>query len=89
MSTQENQSNKDGPAETLALAIGSGASLFDRRLLARCLMSKKDAKRFRLEARMDIVRDEVTDARVVCYIHPDGRILIDAVRLPNAKVSLP
>lgn len=32
---------------------------------------------------MEIVRDEATDARVVCYLHPDGRILIDAARLPG------
>lgn len=75
------------PVASLVPAQGSGAPLFDPRLLARCLMSKEDAAKFRQEARMDIVRDEETEARVVCYIHPDGRILIDAVRLPNTTVS--
>ena len=34
---------------------------------------------------MSVLRDEETDARVVCYLHPDGRILIDAVRLPEGN----
>lgn len=50
-------------------------------------MSNEDAARFRLEASMGIVRDEETDIRVVCYVHPDGRILIDAVRLQNDQES--
>lgn len=56
---------------------------FEPRLLTRCLMSEKDAESFRQKSQMHIVRDEATDARVVCYIHPDGRFLIDAVHLSN------
>lgn len=62
----------------------SGA-LFDSRLLSRALLSNKAAARFRDESRQAIRIDQETDARVVCYIHPDGRILIDAVRIRKPK----
>lgn len=35
------------------------------------------------EASQRIIVDPETDARVVCYVHTDGRVLIDAVRIPQ------
>lgn len=61
------------------------SALFDPVLLHRCRMSEADAAQFRDEARQSIHLDEETQARVVCYVHPDGRVLIDAVRIPPAN----
>ncbi len=57
--------------------------MFDIVVLARSRMTEAGAKRFRDESRQSIVLDDETGARVVTYIHPSGRILIDAVRLPK------
>ena len=69
-------------APALAPATGS-ASFLDPVLLDRCRLSDEDAKQFRNEARLCCRRDEATGAIIVCYVHPDGRILIDAIRLPT------
>lgn len=57
--------------------------VFDRDLLTRSILNEKAAEIFRAESKQVILRDPETDARVVCYQHPDGRVLLDAVRLPE------
>jgi hypothetical protein len=59
--------------------------VFDRDLLTRSILNEKAAEIFRAESKQVILRDPETDARVVCYQHPDGRVLLDAVRLPENK----
>lgn len=54
---------------------------FNQRLLSRATMSEPDAAAFREQAQQRVLLDEETGARVVCYVHPDGRILMDAIRL--------
>ena len=58
-------------------------AMFDRTLLDRCIMSDEAAARFRAEARLCVRKAPDTGARVVAYVHPDGRVLIDAVRIPG------
>lgn len=57
--------------------------VFDRDILTRSILNEKAAEIFRAESTQVILRDEITDARVVCYRHPDGRVLLDAVRMPE------
>lgn len=57
------------------------APLFDAGLIARAVLSDADAAKFRAESRQSIITDEETQARVVFYVHPNGAILMDAVRL--------
>ena len=57
--------------------------LFDPRLIAQCVLTDRERRKFMLRSRQRIFRDQETGARVVCEVHEDGRILIDAVRLPT------
>lgn len=56
-------------------------AFIERSVLARAEMSPEDAEAFRREATMGTMRDCQTAASVVYYIHPDGRVLIDAIRV--------
>ena len=58
-------------------------TLFDPVLLDRCVMSLAEVIRFREEARMCVRKDDESGVHVVAYVHPDGRVLIDAVRPPT------
>jgi hypothetical protein len=61
--------------------------VFDLDILTRSVLNEKAAEILRAESKQVILRDDITDARVVCYQHPDGRVLFDAVLLPeNADV---
>jgi hypothetical protein len=61
-----------------------GNAMFDPDILSRAVMDDETAEKFRRESKQVILRDPITEARVVCYRHPDGRVLVDAIRLPNA-----
>ena len=68
----------------------SASSVFSPELLSRATMPAAECDKFRDEAKMVVLRDPLTDARAVCYQHPDGRVLLDAIRLPqNSKLSQP
>ncbi len=66
--------------DTLERPHGSNL-FFQSNLLDRCRLTDEEAKRFKDQANQECQRDESTGAVVVCYVHPDGRILIDAVRV--------
>ena len=57
--------------------------MFDPDILSRAVMDDETAEKFRRESKQVILRDPITEARVVCYRHPDGRVLLDAIRLPE------
>ena len=59
--------------------------LFNPTLLTRATMLPASADRFRSESEKRILKDPETNARVVFYIHPSGRILLDAIQFPPAK----
>lgn len=59
--------------------------IFDRDILTRSIFNEKSAEIFRSKSKQIVLRDHETDARVVCYLHPDGRLLLDAVRLPKIQ----
>lgn len=57
--------------------------LFDYRLLDRYILSDAEASTFRAEAKKCVRYDEATGTKIVCYLHPDGRVFIDSIILPN------
>jgi hypothetical protein len=59
--------------------------VFDGDLLTRSRLNEKAAEKFRSESKQVILRDSESDAMVICYQHPDGRVLLDAVRFPENK----
>ena len=77
----------DGPLDA---ADCSASSLFDVDMLKRAIMDDDAAEKFRRESKQTLLRDPETQAVVECYRHPDGRVLIASIRLPqNAPVLSP
>lgn len=50
-------------------------------------MDDDAAEKFRRESKQTLLRDPETQAVVECYRHPDGRVLIAAIRLPENSTS--
>jgi hypothetical protein len=48
-------------------------------------MTAEEITQFRRASVVRVVVDPVTKERVICHVHPDGRVLVDAVRLPKEE----
>ena len=55
--------------------------MFNTEILSLAIICDTDAEKFRNESTQVILRDPETEARVVCYRHLDGRILVDKIHL--------
>jgi hypothetical protein len=65
----------------------SPSSFFPVDMLKRAIMADDAAEKFRRESKQTLLRDPETQAVVEYYQHPDGRVLIASIRIPeNAEV---
>ena len=75
--------------QSSGLSVPSGSRFFPVELINRCLLPEDEATTFREESRMEILRDPDTESRIVFFVHPDGRILMDAIRQPANNPDQP
>jgi hypothetical protein len=61
------------------------SAMFSSAMLARCVLTEAQRKSFIQQSAMSIVNDEETGAQVVAYRHPNGKVLIDEIRLPGER----
>lgn len=61
--------------------------LFSSALMSRCLMPPWEAAEFKIHAERHVFIDRGNGAKVICYQHHDGRILVDEIILPKKAKS--
>jgi hypothetical protein len=77
-------------ATPAATAQEANGSMFPIRVVARSIATAKETSRMKRDGRMVIINDpDNTGAQVVCYLMPDGHVLLDEIRLPSAARARP